>query len=393
MGQNLGGLCTSINTKNCVFDIGGGHVIVSHNPETMKYLLGFLNGNYVERKRKAVIFFDGHEVGFPIENNLSDLPKHYIIDILDSFVKKPEEYSNFKEYCSYLVGDELANKHMIPYNEKLLKYDLEHITTDWIHKVPSSDFRTLCASALGMKPEGWKYTSTFYYPKYGGIESIIKGMKVNNVLFDQRVISIEKNDGYWKVGTSKEDTFYYEHLISTIPLDQLIFVLKDVPREVKACAKRLKATAMYVCFIKINKSFFDKKNDYTWCYFPEKKYPFHKVVFNHNLGAKTNPCLTVEGTKGCNVNEIVSHLKDIFGYKNLEIIGTNILTSGYVIHDSNYKNAVSVILNYLKEIDLHVCGRFGEWKYRNMDESVESAFDVINKIKRGMNGDKCSSDY
>ncbi|MDY6932511.1 MAG: hypothetical protein SVJ22_11440, partial [Halobacteriota archaeon] len=62
----------------------------------------------------------------------------------------------------------------------------------------------------------------------------------------------------------------------------------------------------------------------------------------------------------CNVNEIVSHLKDIFGYKNLEIIGTNILTSGYVIHDSNYKKAVSVILNYLKEIDLHVCGRFGE---------------------------------
>jgi len=42
---------------------------------------------------------------------------------------------------------------------------------------------------------------------------------------------------------------------------------------------------------------------------------------------------------------------------------------------------IATLIDYLDKIGIKICGRFGEWKYYNMDETVMSAKKLAKKTK------------
>ena len=53
---------------------------------------------------------------------------------------------------------------------------------------------------------------------------------------------------------------------------------------------------------------------------------------------------------------------------------------GYVVNDLGYEERLQKIHEYLRQLDLPFCGRFGEFRYLNMDDCVSSAFKVAQEI-------------
>ena len=65
----------------------------------------------------------------------------------------------------------------------------------------------------------------------------------------------------------------------------------------------------------------------------------------------------------------------------IEPLDYNISDYAYVVYDQNYKDATTNVKEYLKSINLHTIGRFGEWEYYNMDMCMESAFKLCKMIE------------
>jgi UDP-galactopyranose mutase len=54
----------------------------------------------------------------------------------------------------------------------------------------------------------------------------------------------------------------------------------------------------------------------------------------------------------------------------------------YIIYDSYHRSAVDTICSYLRNVSIVPCGRFGEWEYLNMDETILSGKRAAEEILR-----------
>mgnify|MGYP001092778509 CR=1 FL=1 len=132
---------------------------------------------------------------------------------------------------------------MIPYNKKLWTVHPREMTAEWLGKyVPKPDLDEIIDGALRISEKNWGYNCYFYYPKFGGIYSVIQGflkhINEDAIYCNKKVIRINlmKKKIFYEDGTSDS----YEHLISTIPLNNLIGIIKDIPINIKMLTSKLR---------------------------------------------------------------------------------------------------------------------------------------------------------
>jgi len=197
------------------------------------------------------------------------------------------------------------------------------------------------------------------------IEALAKNL---NIVTDFEVYSIEKKDNKWIIN----NTYKYDLVINTSPLDKLPFLIKNSPDKIKDSAKKLKYNKI------TNVLWKTKPINYTWTYYPSPNTIFHRHIHIGNFfNPKRNYTIT-ESIGEHTFEEMVEHGKK-FDYL-IEPIDYNISDYAYVVYDKNYKSATETIKNYLNNIGLYSIGRFGEWEYYNMDVCMEKAMKLAQKI-------------
>lgn len=110
--------------------------------------------------------------------------------------------ANFNERIFSFIRSEMGNLYLKPYNEKIWKRYLTSIDTDWVFdpgRLPLPRLDEIVNAVAGKKEEGYKEQSYFYYPAFGGIQSLYDSLleqvnKLHNVTieFDAEVKSLEK---------------------------------------------------------------------------------------------------------------------------------------------------------------------------------------------------------
>ena len=168
--NELGGLCRSIHDEGFTFDFGGSHIIFSKDKQVLNFMIGCLGENICQRIRNTKILYDNRYVKYPFENGLSDLSVednfeclyYYIENILK---KKDVPYQNFKSWIYGTFGKGIAEKYMIPYNEKVWNLSTELMSSDWVaNRVPQPPMEDVIKSSLGIHTEGYQHQLYFYYP-------------------------------------------------------------------------------------------------------------------------------------------------------------------------------------------------------------------------------------
>lgn len=179
------GLLKSVQIDGFTFDVGGSHIIFSKDREILNFMVSLLRDNVVKNRRNTKILYKGHYVKYPFENGLADLPKQDNFECLYHFIQnliakekgllKPPR--NMKEWFYYMFGRGIAEKYLIPYNEKIWKYPLEKMSTVWVERIPQPPVEDIIKSSLGIPTEGYAHQLYFYYPKVGGIQSLAKAFE------------------------------------------------------------------------------------------------------------------------------------------------------------------------------------------------------------------------
>jgi protoporphyrinogen oxidase len=397
-----GGLMRSVQEDGFTFDYGGSHVIFSQDKSVLDFMLRLLGGNKVKKRRNTKILYKGRYVKYPFENGLSDLPKEDNFESVISFIRnliqkekgEMEKPSNLKEWCYYTFGKGIAEKYLIPYNEKIWKYPLENISLEWVERIPNPPVEDVIKSSLGIETEGYTHQLYFYYPRDGGIQALIRSLEVkmeDRIIKNFKVKKVDKKCGKWRISEGKDERVY-DNIISTIPVVELVEAT-DASREVKKAARDLNFNSLITVSIGLD---VPSINDYSWLYVPSKAILTHRISFPSNFSPRVAPegKSSILGEITCKVGDAVWKLRDeeivrrvITDLEKLKIIDktkvcfTKVkrLKYAYVINDLNYHKNKKIVENYFKNVGIDLVGRFSEFKYLNMDMCVRSAIDYVVK--------------
>lgn len=273
--MHFGGLMKTLKQDGFNFDCGGSHIIFSKNQEVLDFVLNLLGDNVVRQKRNTKVLYKNSYVKYPFENGLADLPKQenfeclyaFINNLLDKEKGKLEKPSNMKEWCYYTFGSGIAEKYLVPYNQKIWKHPLEDMSLEWVERVPNPPVADIVKSSLGIETEGYTHQSHFYYPQRGGIQAVIESLEGRvggNMVAGFEVKKVQKEGDCWVVSDGKEERVY-DKVISTMPIQALIKAM-DAPKGVRDAVGDLKYNSLVSVMLGLN---VPKVNDFSWLYIPD----------------------------------------------------------------------------------------------------------------------------
>ena len=378
----IGGIARTKNVNGAAYHTVGGHCMNSKNAD----ILDFIFNKVLEKKqwhlvkRKAEVHFENKTVPYPIEFNVKEISKFdkkLAFDITCDFLNTTDDNNAPKNLADWFInkfGKTLANKYFIPYNKKIWLQDLEKMSFEWVQdKLPIPNKQSFFSALVGDENDKMPH-STFYYPNSNTQNTFIDNLaKGSDILLNQEVFSIEKVGNKWNVN----DGNIYDVLISTMPLDVLPFIVKNVPNKLKIAASKLKYNKVTNMLWETNKI------EPTWTYIPEEDNIFHRHIHIGNFFKPTKN-LTITESMGERTYEEMLQQGRNYDYL-IKPLDFNVSNHAYVVYDENYKESTTCIKSYFHDLGLYTIGRFGEWEYYNMDVCMESALKLAKKLNNKCN--------
>lgn len=395
--NNIGGLLRSEIIDKFVVDIGGSHIIFSRNTEILNRMLSYLGDNVIVHNRASYILINNTLVPYPLENHLHVLPISERYEALVSFLEALHSLDNnwtpksLADWINTFFGNWIANKYLIPYNKKVWKRPLEDIDIDWVYtpgRLPIPDWRDVVKGALGIPATGYPEQAKFYYPLNGGIQSLVNAVleKALNhgamVLNNYSVESIKKTDA----GFIVNNNIRAKRIYSTIPLPELIGAFNDI--DAKYSSKFFDFNAVAIVAIALDKPAPRRH----WIYVPDERIIFHRYAWLSNYSPNNAPPgkslviaeITVpmwsEVPKNL-IHDVIKGLEKINVLEEKDIIFTKMWVHkyGYPIHRIRLRNIRDEILYELRKHGIISLGRWGTWRYLNMDMVLE---DVLREFMK-----------
>lgn len=394
-----GGHCQSAVEQGFTYDVGGPHIMFSRNQKTLDYMMSLLEGNLYQGRRNNKIFYRGRYVKYPFENGLNDLEPQDRFECLYHYLKNDHPApTNFKEWMYHTFGTGLTDKYLLPYNEKIWKIDAAEMSMDWVEgRVPKPPIEDVIKSAVGVETEGYTHQLYFYYPERGGIEALPAAMakRAPHVVTDFPIRHVRKERSGWVVSDGSRER-RYESIICTIPLHIMVKVLEGVPEEIQHAVRRLRFNSLITVTLGLN---VNELPPYTAIYVPDREYIFHRLSFPglfspHNTPEgqglvqaeiTVNPGDPVWSQSDEQLTKRVSADLETMGLvKPGQVVYQNIVRTpyGYVVRDFNYRADLDAAKQYFASIGIPLCGRGAEFEYINMDQCIERAVSLAEKLNQ-----------
>lgn len=393
--SSIGGLCRTITNNDYTFDFTGHllHISDTYFHSLIQKLIGFDFFNTIHRQ--SYIYSHDRYTPYPYQMHLKSLPTHVIADCLLGFIhRKPlKKIKNFIDWVNHCFGEGFGRHFFIPYQKKIFACDLHDITATWTSRfVPQTTLEDIIDGLQGTT-KNIGYNSSFLYPKEGGILSWVKqfashikkpiytNTAITSVAMQKKIITISNNTD-----------ISYEYIINTTPLDNFLHQLHEQSNSfLKTACKKLKCNKV----INFNLGIKDRIiSDKHWIYFPEEKYPFYRLGFPHNFSSTTAPhgCSALYG-EFAYFNQSKEHVaqtlknalaktKELFDITDSEIDTEVIIpiSHAYVLYDRWRDRYLPMLLNRLRENNIHSVGRYGAWKYSSMQEAIIDGKNIADLI-------------
>lgn len=374
------------------FEIGGGHWIFSDN-EIVTAFIHALSPLRWYRRRAAVYFPEKEEfVPSPLQYHLRYLGYPLGVRVLAEMIKRQAisaGYENFDEWLQMNFGKTLYRMFFGPFHD-LYTAGLSNIIA------PQDQYKTpinLTYVLQGMfrktvRIEG--YNAQFAYPTEG-LNALVMGLANRcTIHYGKEVARINPTKRYleFRDGTRR----YYETLISTLPLDDVLSM----------CGINLhnRGLATSVLVINIGAIKGAKCPTYHWVYIPESRSGFHRVGFYSNVDPSFLPVtmrekgvsLYVEksyrkGKKPSGeeihhlISKVVEELQQWRWIEDIDIIDYTWVDSAYTwrLPGSTWReNALSL----LAKSGIYQIGRYARWKFQGISASIRDGLILGSTLLR-----------
>jgi protoporphyrinogen oxidase len=407
----VGGHASShVDEKGFTWD-EGGHVIFSHYPyfdQLVSTMLGTEENHLV---RESWIVKGDSWIPYPFQNNLRYLPKQLQLKCLLGAAKAASSgpahsSTNFRDWILATFGEGIAEEFMFPYNSKVWTTPLEQMSRSWIsERVSVVDFKRLLENVLYERDDpSWGPNNKFRFPANGGTGEIYR--RIANC-FPDRVFH---GKGLTEVDSAKRRVSFadgtgtdYDILVSTVPLDLLIGMLKPGDARLTDAAANLKHNNLLVIGVGLEKKIETSK---CWIYFADPEMPCYRGThFSHysarNVpGGDTNRYSSImcevsfrEGDRPESLRVFEGVVCGLIHSGVLEESDRSRIVSryhrevpySYPIPTVERDSALEILQPALMADGIYSRGRFGAWRYEigNMDHSVMMGVEAVNHVLAG----------
>lgn len=340
-------------------------------------------------------YYKGYWLKHPAQNNIYPLPLEEKQKIINGFDKRPyrnvKEIKNYEEWLRVQYGDYFAENFPLVYTKKYWTVEAKELETKWIgSRMYKPSLEEIKHGAETSETPNTYYAKEMRYPKEGGYKSFLKPLRNElDIRFGYKVVSIDVKNKI--VETSNGDIFCYDNLINTIPLPELIALIKNVPSNVKLASGELRFTSGAIISLGFNRSELANK---LWYYIYDTDIPPARVYSPSMKSSDNCPkgCSSIQAEyyfdweNGIDVEQVLKSTLEklisigIFTESDLMVKDIRVEKYANVIFDHNiYKNR-KLILDFIAAKGIHSAGRFGEWDYFWSDQSLISGISAVRKL-------------
>ena len=386
-----GGYCRTIKNPNYVWDYAGHF----YHFKTEKYKKLFESlvepEQIIHQVKNTKIYFKDRLIDYPFQMNIHQLPQADFIDCLYDLFTKNENIiqTDFLEMLYAKFGKSITEKFLRPYNEKLYATDLHNLDKNAMGRFfPYADKEAIIRNMK--ESQNYSYNDTFMYLKKGTgyfIDKLFAKIDKNKVHFDTPVVFIDPVKK--EVKTSDGKIIVYKNLINTMPFNQLLKLLKqDTATEFSNQLSYNKVLVLNLGFDKPSSKFTEEH----WVYFPDKNLNFYRVGFYNNILNQKKLSIYVEigFSKTGTFNTEQELEKALVGLAEVGIIDSSmkLVDSNILIMDPAYVHIAEKtnqsIQKQMKDFEkehIYNLGRYGRWTYNSMEDCMELANQLSEKLK------------
>ncbi len=388
-----GGLADNFTIDGFRFD-HAVHFAFTDDPYLSKI---FYRVDYLEHESNPYNYERGRWLKHPVQNNLYPLPVLEKVEAIRSFVERPhfEEPGNYREWLLGQYGGVIAERYPEVYTKKYWTVGAERLTTDWIgQRMYCPDLDEVLFGAMTDETPALYYFKKMRYPKKGGFRAFLEAAASGlDIRTEKKALLIDAAKKY--VQFSDGEKCYYENLATSIPLPDLIPMIKDAPGEVREAAARLWATSVAIVSVGFK---VPRAGDHLWFYIydpemlPARVYsPSIKSPDNVPAGCSSlqfeiyfSEQKPLPGTDGAMIEHVVDIIRkmNFASRDDISLTDFRILPYGNVVFDQGMLPRREKVHKYLASLDILPIGRFGEWDYLWSDQcfysgkKVESFFNA-----------------
>lgn len=353
------------------------------------------SSNYLVHKPVSTNYYKGYWLKHPAQNNLAPLPSEEKTKIILDFLGRPiiDQPANYKEWLQAQFGEYFTNNFPGAYTPKYWTITAEQLTTDWLGgRFSIPPLENMLKGAFEEQHENFYYAQEMRYPTKGGYKSFLHGMAAQtNIKTNKEIVLIDLKAK--RIDFTDDSFIYYEKLISSLPLPELIKMIKDAPQNIVTASEKLLCTSGQLVSLGFNRPDIPKN---IWFYIydedilPARAYspsikspenvPFGKSSLQfETYFSKYTPKKLSGGSLIEHVIEKGEKMK-LWSVNDIEVSDYREVKYANVVFDFERKKNVAIIHNYLDRQGIKYIGRFGEWDYLWSDQSLLSGKKITENV-------------
>jgi len=423
--EYVGGISRTVQYHGYRFDIGG-HRFFSKSSEVENLWTEILGPDMLQRPRSSKIYYGGQFYSYPLKpfEALSKLgliqSALCVLSFLFARLHPTPNPKSFEDWVVNQFGRRLFRIFFKTYTEKVWGMSCREISADWAaQRIKGLSLGSAIKNALfPQKPTNDRaqvvktLIDTFRYPRLGpGMMWEMCAAKVRSlgghVLLGRNVDSCSWNasTASWTVTATTpqgvSETFTAEHLISSMPVRQLVAQLEpSLPPEVRQSGESLR----YRDFLTVG-LILRERNRFAdnWIYIHDPNVKMGRVQNYKSWSPEMVPdphfccygleyfCFEGDGLWATPDSQLIALAKKELQQVQLadaaDVLDGCVIRQpkAYPVYDDDYKRHVQVIRDAIHSRfpTLHLVGRNGMHKYNNQDHAMMTAMLAARNILAG----------
>ena len=381
-----------------LFDLGP-HISFSKDPRIQELLAESVDQQFETIQISLNNYWRGYWPKHPVQLHLQGLPEDTIIKVINDFVESrqaPEQpIKNYADWLLASFGRTFAEQFPMQYTRKYHLTPAENMSTDWLGpRIYRPSLEEVLRGAISPAAPNVHYITHFRYPKEGGFVNYLKKfVPLGNLNLNHEVVSIDPKAR--EVRFSNGHVTNYDGLVSSVPLPELIRMIKGAPQDVVDASQLLACSTCVLVNIGVNRE--DISNAHM-TYFYDEDICFTRLGFPHMLTSRNAPPGTgniqaeiyfsqkykpLTGSPDDWIEPVIRDLRKCgLLRENDQILFRNAMMLKYanVIFDLDRASALKTVHAYLDDLGIGYCGRYGDWGYMWTDESFKSGEQAAGRI-------------
>jgi protoporphyrinogen oxidase len=414
-----GGLAGSFRRDGFAFDFGP-HELCTANPELIDLVRETCGDDLIEVEKRIAHHFLGRYVRYPFEvvdvlRNIGPaLGARAVAEVswcrAKNLLRRPADDS-FESWTAARFGSTLYGLYFGPYTKKVWGIDpsrldprtaSQRVTIDSVWDLVRKTFAYHLLGAEDFKHAHSELHRRFFYLRrgVGTLQSHLRrraeelgvefrfGRSLSGIERDgNRVSALRFTDG--------SEARDFDYVVSTIPLSQLVRLALPERAESLLRDNTLPFRGMAFVFLRVNRP---KVLDYHWVYYSGSAVPFQRMTEFGHFGAEMSPpgttglalevsCVPGDGTWEASDAEIaercVQGLVTLGLLERADLAGYDVVRQrfAYPVQVRGFIEKAQNLLTAVSEVEnLVTIGRQGLFRYCNMNECLEMAFDVVPEL-------------